>query len=37
MCKSNEILAGLPEGASQDEIRAAFFEALRSLNPTLTA
>ena len=32
MCKSNEILAGLPEGASQDEIRAAFFEALRSLN-----
>ena len=32
MCKNNEILATLPEGASQDEIRAAFFEALRSLN-----
>lgn len=32
MCKNKEILAGLPEGASQDEVRAAFFEALRSLN-----
>lgn len=29
---NNEILAGLPEGASQDETRAAFFEALNSLN-----
>ena len=32
MCKSKEIMATLPEGASQDEIRAAFFEALNSLN-----
>ena len=32
MCKSSEILAKLQEGASQDEIRAAFFEALNSMN-----
>ena len=32
MCKSKEIMATLPEGASQDEIRAAFFEALNSMN-----
>lgn len=32
MKKNNEILASLPEGASQDERRAAFFEAAYSLN-----
>ena len=32
MKKNNEILASLPEGASQDEIRSAFFDALYSLN-----
>ena len=32
MCKSSEILAKFQEGASQDEIRAAFFEALNSMN-----
>ena len=32
MCKNSEILAKLPEGASQDERRAAFFEAAYSLN-----
>ena len=32
MKKNNEILASLPEGASQDERRAAFFDAAYSLN-----
>ena len=32
MCKSSEIMARLQDGASQDEIRAAFFEALNSMN-----
>lgn len=32
MCKINEILATLPEGATPDERRAAFFEAAYSLN-----
>ena len=32
MCKNNEILATLPEGANQDERRAAFFDALNSMN-----
>ena len=32
MCKNNEILASLPEGASQDEIRSAFFNALYEMN-----
>lgn len=32
MCKNKEIMATLPEGASQDEIRAAFFEALNLMN-----
>lgn len=32
MCKNNEIVATLPEGATPDERRAAFFEAAYSLN-----
>ena len=32
MCKNSEIMARLPEGASQDERRAAFFDALNSMN-----
>lgn len=32
MCKYKDIMAGLTEGASQDETRAAFFDALYSMN-----
>lgn len=32
MCKNNEIVATLPEGATPDERRAAFFETAYSLN-----